>query len=115
VGRAPVSLFRKLGIPLALGTDSLASNDSLSLWDEMRYALETFPKDLSARDVLRMVTIGAASALKISGSHGSLHAGMRADFQVVEISGAGEKELLERIVQGGFVRDVYAGGVHFIG
>ncbi|HBA70843.1 MAG: metal-dependent hydrolase [Geobacteraceae bacterium GWC2_55_20] len=115
VGRAPVALFRKLGIPLSLGTDSLASNDSLSLWDEMRYALETFPGELSERDVLRMVTSGAASALKISDSHGSLHAGMRADFQVVEISDIGEKDLLERIVRDGGVRDVYAGGVHFIG
>lgn len=115
VGLAPVALFRKLGIPLALGTDSLASNDSLSLWDEMRYALETFPNDLTAQDVLRMVTSGAASALKISASHGSLQVGMRADFQVVEISDSGEKGLLERIVQSGNLRDVYAGGEHFVG
>lgn len=115
VGLAPVALFRKLGIPLALGTDSLASNDSLSLWDEMRYALETFPNDLTTQDVLRMVTSGAASALKISASHGSLQVGMRADFQVVEISDTGEKGLLERIVQIGNLRDVYVGGEHFVG
>ncbi len=115
VGRAPVGLFRKLGIPLALGTDSLASNDSLSLWDEMRFALEVFGNDLAAEDLLRMVTSGGASALKISAWCGSLEAGKRGDFQVVAGCGDGEKGLLERIVQSGTVKEVYAGGVRYIG
>lgn len=115
VGRAPVALFNKLGIPLALGTDSLASNDSLSLWDEMRFALEVFSNDLAAEDVLRMVTSGGASALKISDSCGSLETGKRGDFQVVAVCGGGEKGLLERVVQKGTVQEVYAGGVRYIG
>jgi len=115
VGRAPVGLFKKLGIPLALGTDSLASNDSLSLWDEMRYALEAFPHDLTAEELLRMVTIGAASALKISASCGSLEIGKRADFLVLENCGAAEKGLLERVVQGGRVQEVYLAGVRYTG
>lgn len=115
VGRAPVALFKKLGIPLALGTDSLASNDSLSLWDEMRYALEAFSHDLTAEDLLRMVTIGAASALKISASCGSLEVGKRADFQVLENCGTVEKGLLERVVQGGRIQEVYLAGVRYTG
>lgn len=115
VGRAPVGLFRKLGIPLALGTDSLASNDSLSLWDEMRFALELFGKDLAPEDVLRMVTCGGASALKISAGCGSLETGKRGDFQVIAGCGDGEKGLLERVVQSGNVQEVYAGGVRYIG
>lgn len=115
VGRAPVALFKKLGIPLALGTDSLASNDSLSLWDEMRYALNEFPGDLSAEDVLRMVTSAGASALKISASCGSLEAGKRADFQIVADCGTGEKGVLERVVQNGRVQEVYIGGVRYSG
>jgi cytosine/adenosine deaminase-related metal-dependent hydrolase len=115
VGRAPVGLFRKLDIPLALGTDSLASNDSLSLWDEMRFALDVFANDLAPEDVLRMVTSGGASALKISAGCGSLEVGKRGDFQVVAGCGDGKKGLLERIIQSGNVQEVYAGGVRYIG
>jgi cytosine/adenosine deaminase-related metal-dependent hydrolase len=113
VGRAPVALLRKLGIPLALGTDSLASNDSLSLWDEIRFALDSFPADLSPADLFRMVTSGGAAALGIDRSHGSLEIGKRADFQVVGRIGDGQQGLLERIMLHGVVNDVYVGGVRY--
>ncbi len=115
VGRAPVALFKKLGIPLALGTDSLASNDSLSLWDEMRFALDAFPHDLSPADIFRMVTIGGAAALGISAACGSLEVGKRADFQVVGNVVGTEDGLLERLVQAGSLQEVYAGGECFVG
>jgi cytosine/adenosine deaminase-related metal-dependent hydrolase len=115
VGRAPVALFKKLCIPLALGTDSLASNDSLSLWDEMRFALDAFPHDLSPAELFSMVTIGGASALGISANCGSLEVGKRADFQVVGNVKGGKGDLLERLVQGGSVREVYAAGECFVG
>jgi cytosine/adenosine deaminase-related metal-dependent hydrolase len=115
VGLAPVSLFRKLGIPLALGTDSLASNDSLSLWDEMRFALDAFPKDLSPADLFRMATSDGAAALGISENCGSLETGKRADFQVVGNLGGGRADLLERLIHGGSVQEVYAGGERFVG
>ena len=116
VGHAPVAMFRKFGIPLALGTDSLASNDSLSLWDEMRFALDTFPHDLSPADLFRMVTTGGASALGIHSSCGLLESGMRADFQVVgNIGSHREDKLLERLIHDGSVREVYTGGSRFVG
>lgn len=115
VGRAPVALFKKLGIPLALGTDSLASNDSLSLWDEMRFALDAFPQDLSPSELFRMVTVGGASALGISGSCGSLEVGKRADFQVVENIAGRDGGVIERLVQGGNLQEVYLGGNCFVG
>ncbi len=116
VGRAPVHLFKKSGIPLALGTDSLASNNSLSLWDELRFALATFTNDLTESDVLRMVTSGGAEALGMSASCGSLEAGKRADFQVVGIcDGGGEDGVLERIMREGILQEVFAGGVHYGG
>lgn len=111
VGRAPLALFRKLGIPLALGTDSLASNDSLSLWDEMRFALDLFSDELSPADVFRMATSGGAAALGLSASLGSLEPGKRADFQVVAHAGSDEKGLLERVIGRGKVADVYLGGL----
>jgi len=115
VGRAPVALFKKIGISLALGTDSLASNNSLSLWDELRFALETFPDDLSEQDVLRMVTTGGAAALGITPACGSLEAGKRADFQVIGNCDGGEGTVLERVMREGILQEVYVGGVRYAG
>ena len=115
VGRAPVHLFKKIGIPLALGTDSLASNNSLSLWDELRFALEIFPGDLSEQDVFNMVTSGGAAALGISASCGSLEAGKRADFQVIGNCDGSDQGVLERVMREGTLQEVYVGGVRYAG
>jgi cytosine/adenosine deaminase-related metal-dependent hydrolase len=115
VGRAPVALFKKLGIPLALGTDSLASNDSLSLWDELRFALDSFPNDLSAQDVFRMVTSAGAAAVGISETCGSLEVGKRADFQVIMNSSDPADIPLERILREGSVQEVFIGGERYAG
>ncbi|MRR36244.1 metal-dependent hydrolase, partial [bacterium] len=85
VGRAPLAFLKKLGIPLALGTDSLASNDSLSLWDEMRYILDLFPGVFTPSEVLSMATLGSARQLALADRIGSLEAGKRADFLVMKL------------------------------
>jgi cytosine/adenosine deaminase-related metal-dependent hydrolase len=115
VGIAPIHLFKKFDIPLALGTDSLASNNSLSLWDELRFALNTFPNDLSEQDVLRMVTTGGAEALGISRTCGSLEPGKRADFQVVGNCDGSEQGVLERVIREGNLQELYVGGVRYAG
>jgi cytosine/adenosine deaminase-related metal-dependent hydrolase len=110
VGHAPLALFRKLSIPLALGTDSLASNDSISLWDEMCFALDRFPDLLSPADVFRMATTGGAAALGLLNSLGSLERGKRADFQIISHVGTEENGLLERVIGRGKIADVYLSG-----
>ncbi len=115
VGRAPVHLFKKFGIPLALGTDSLASNNSLSLWDELRFALETFPDDLNEHDVLSMVTTGGAAALGISAVCGSLEIGKRADFQVIGNCNENAEKVLERVMREGVLQEVFVGGARYAG
>lgn len=115
VGRAPVALLKKIGLPLALGTDSLASNNSLSLWDELRFALNTFPDVLDEEDVFRMVTSGGAAALGISATCGSLEAGKRADFQVVGNCEGDEGTVLKRVTRDGALRELYIGGVRYAG
>lgn len=110
VGKAPTALFRKLGIPLALGTDSLASNDSLSLWDEMRFALDHYAGELGPADLLRMTTIGGATAIGLAARLGSLEPGKRADFQIIRHAGHEAKGLLERIIGEGRIADVCIGG-----
>jgi len=115
VGRAPVALLKKLGVPMVLGTDSLASNDSLSMWDEMRFALDQFSGQFSPAELFAMATSGGASALGFAGTRGTLEVGKRADFQVVGgIKGAKEAgQLAEQIVLHGCTQEVYAGGMRY--
>lgn len=115
VGRAPISLLRRLGIPLALGTDSLASNDSLSMWDEMRFALDAFKKELSPADLFSMATAAGARALGIVATHGSLEPGKQADFQLVACPKAGNNgdKLLESLLGEGRVQDVFVKGERY--
>ena len=111
VGRAPHHLLKSAGIPLALGTDSLASNDSLSLWDEMRYLVETVPDAFSAEELLAMATLGGARALGIEREAGSLEVGKRGDFLI--FSGCdlqAGKPLCERVLETGRLEQVYLAG-----
>lgn len=85
VGVAPAAHFLQAGVPLALGTDSLASNDSLSLWHEMAFALNWFSGDLNPEQLLHMCTRGGGQALY--GAHtleGQLAVGAPASFQVLQ-------------------------------
>lgn len=109
VGTAPAHLFKKLGIPLALGTDSLASNDSLSLFDEARFAAAQWPGLFSPEELLFMMTLGGAQTLGLDDVTGSLIPGKRADFLVVEAAGAPE-QLPERIIYEGKLREVFVQG-----
>ena len=89
VGVAPAAQYLRAGVPLALGTDSLASNESLSLWDEMEFALDWFNGDLSPQQLLHMSTLGGARALhgdcgSDEMSAGQLAVGAPATFQVVQ-------------------------------
>jgi cytosine/adenosine deaminase-related metal-dependent hydrolase len=110
VGTAPAHLFRKLDIPLAFGTDSLASNDSLSLFDEARFAADLWPGLFPPEELLYMMTLGGARALDLEDMAGSLVPGKRADFIVVEAAGTPE-QLPERIIGDGKLVEVFVAGV----
>jgi len=111
VGIAPAALLKKRGIPLALGTDSLASNDSLSLWDEMRFLLDTFSGVFTPAEALEMATLGAARALSLADRIGSLEAGKRADFLLVELpGGVTDTTLHETLIQAGDLFEVFIAG-----
>lgn len=83
VGKAPVAAYRRAGVPLALGTDSLASVPTLSLWDELAFAQEWFAGVMTASEWLEIATLGGARALGLAGRMGTLAPGGPATFQVV--------------------------------
>jgi len=82
VGTAPVGRYKKVGVPLALGTDSLASNDSLSLWDELAFARSVYP-EFSPSELLAIATRGGAQALGLATEMGELTAGFGGHLQVL--------------------------------
>jgi len=74
--------LRQLGFNVSLGTDSLASNSSLSLFAEMR-TLRHKESWLSAREIIETVTIHAARAIGQSESLGQIGRGFCADLIAV--------------------------------
>lgn len=84
VGKAPAAELLKSGVKLCLGTDSLASCDSLSIWDEMAFAHQWFDGELDAPTLFHMATLGGAQALGLDHCLGSLEKGKKAGFQVLQ-------------------------------
>lgn len=80
---APIPSLLAHGIPVGLGTDSLASAPSLDLWEEMRAARAEHGDRLSAAAILEMATLGGARALGQADRIGSLTAGKQADMIAV--------------------------------
>jgi cytosine/adenosine deaminase-related metal-dependent hydrolase len=71
--------MKKMKIPVCLGTDSLASNQSLSLFREMRLFQKKHPK-ISSQEILSLVTVKPAQALGRSGELGRVKPGYLADM-----------------------------------
>ena len=92
-GFAPVKMLLKAGVAIGLGTDSVASNNSADMFEEMRSAVfvsrarEQDGSALTARDALYMATLGGAKALGLDAETGSLKPGKRADLCVVRLDG----------------------------
>src|SRR4030095_9390051 len=67
------------GFNICLGTDSLASNESLSLFAEMR-AFQPSELEISPEKIFEMVTLNPASALRQQNTLGRIRPGFRADL-----------------------------------
>lgn len=103
VGKAPLEMLLRYGLLPAIGTDSLASNEELDLWREMRILREDHPMVSSSR-ILAMATIGGAQALGREQDFGSLAPGRKAALLNVDslaLQGAKDAEQLLDILTGG--------------
>jgi len=89
LGQTKLDLLIEKNIPVALGTDSLASNANYSLWDEMRFLHKNLPQEgqlqLPAEVILKMATLEAARVLGLDKKVGSLTVGKEADYIVVSL------------------------------
>jgi len=90
-GIAPIGDFLEAGLRVGLGTDSLASNNILDMFGEMRVAIMLHRASamdsswLTASQVLEMATLGGARVLGIGDQVGSIEPGKRADLIAMDV------------------------------
>jgi cytosine/adenosine deaminase-related metal-dependent hydrolase len=85
----PFSKLRALGLNVCLGTDSLASNQDLSLFAEMRQFQKEFP-DVDAEELVSMATSRGASALQRTRFLGRIAVGCSSDLIAIPFTGSRE-------------------------
>jgi 5-methylthioadenosine/S-adenosylhomocysteine deaminase len=89
-GVAPIPQMLLKDIAVGLGTDGAASNNDLSMWEEMDTAAKLHkvfsgdPKVLTAEQAFEMATIRGARALHMENLIGSIEAGKRADIVIAD-------------------------------
>jgi cytosine/adenosine deaminase-related metal-dependent hydrolase len=91
-GVAPVRAMRDAGVPVALGVDGSASNDSGHLLAEARQAMllqrvRSGADAMGAREALEIATRGGAEVLGRGGELGAIAPGRRGDLAVWDVSG----------------------------
>ena len=91
----PFKRLHSLGFNVCLGTDSLASNENLSLFAEMR-AFQRSEPGISPDEILKMVTVNPAIALHQENMIGRIRPGLRADL--IAIPCGHRPNLFEEIV-----------------
>ena len=106
----PLMAYRAAGVPLALGTDSQASNEQLDMRREMALVRAAFPA-LDPREVWSWATEGGARALGWGGRIGALRPGMQADMSACSTSARRPADLWDTLTAGlPDVRGVWIGG-----
>ncbi|MGC5224073.1 8-oxoguanine deaminase [Micromonospora sp. DT81.3] len=101
-GIAPVRDLLAAGVPVGLGVDGAASNESGQLGMEIREAvlmnrLRTGADSMSVRAALRIATVGGARVLGREAELGSLDIGKLADVAVWRIDGVEHAGILDPV------------------
>jgi 5-methylthioadenosine/S-adenosylhomocysteine deaminase len=91
-GVPPISAYRRLGIPLSLGSDNCTCSDVQSIFQVMKlYCLlggimEPDVEPPSAAEALRLATIGGANRAGIDNRIGAIEPGMKADLVALDLA-----------------------------
>ena len=113
-GIARINDMLKLGINVTIGTDGVASNNSLDMFKEMFLVatlakISTYQADVvSSGDVLKMATINGAKALGVNS--GEIKVGKNADIILIDINQPHyypQENLISHLVYAGKSSDVY--------
>ncbi|QZE14173.1 amidohydrolase family protein [Halosquirtibacter laminarini] len=71
-----IEMFRDEVVSLAIGTDSLSSNDTLSMMEEIKVIQNNFP-DISLNELVQMATSNGAKALLLEEQYGTIAVGKK--------------------------------------
>ena len=94
----PIETYQNSGIKVALGTDSLASNDALSIVQEARLLIERFP-EMNLEDVMDSITVNGLSPLGLDGRLGRVFPGQIADLTIWPgIDGDSRAEIIHQVI-----------------
>jgi 5-methylthioadenosine/S-adenosylhomocysteine deaminase len=91
-GFAPIAKMMQKGINIAIGTDSVASNDKLDMLAETRLAAmlgkatASDPTTMKVFDMLYAATMGGAKAIGWGDRIGSIEAGKAADLVAINLA-----------------------------
>lgn len=89
----PIDMLRKHEAQIVLGTDSLASNRSLSILDEMKSIQKNFPS-VPLKELLSWATINGAKALQMEEKLGSFEKGKQPGVVLLQDADAYKSESL---------------------
>jgi len=89
----PIELFRKADCNIVLGTDSLASNWSLSILDEIKTIRKSFP-GIPIQEILQWATINGAKALEMDDKLGSFEKGKKPGIVLIDPDFSSSKRIL---------------------
>lgn len=114
-GIARVPDLIRAGVTVSLGTDSVASNNNLDLFEEIRFAallhkgVSGDPTAIPALEALKLGTVNGAKSIWQEKSLGSLKVGMKADFIAIDIEQPHfypQTDIVSHLVYSGSGRDV---------
>ena len=93
----PLREFLNNDINVAIGTDSLSSNEKLNMFHEMRVVKENFP-DLENNIILKMATVNGAKAIGFGGEIGEIAIGRKADIIGIDIKDSSFNNPIEYVI-----------------
>ncbi|OBZ17533.1 N-ethylammeline chlorohydrolase [Bacillus sp. FJAT-26390] len=114
-GIARVPDLIRAGVTVSLGTDSVASNNNLDLFEEIRMAallhkgVSGDPTAIPAYEALKLGTVYGAKSIWQQDQIGSLKVGMKADFIAIDIEQPHfypKTDMISHLVYSGSGRDV---------
>jgi 5-methylthioadenosine/S-adenosylhomocysteine deaminase len=97
-GTPPIQRFYESGVRVAIGTDSLASVEDLSLFAELAFMRELAP-NVPADRLIESATLAGAQALGFASEFGTIETGKRAELIAVRIP-RGLEDVEEYLVSG---------------
>lgn len=99
-GAYDLAALLRLGVSVAIGTDSRASSPDLSVLEEMRFIRRSHSEEVESHQIVHLGTLGGARALGCEDRVGSLQAGKYANLAIVALPDRDDADPYELLLGG---------------